>query len=201
MSYIISIEGIDAVGKDTQSRLLETWLRKHGFDTARLSFPDYRTTIGREIKAFLSGKRQYLPELQHMLFAANRWEKVPLINELRNENKVIIVNRYSESNIVYGAAKGLKIEWLKSLEEGVPKSDLVMLLDAPSLKPMSRRPKARDSNEKDIQLQLRAQQLYIDLAPKFGWTLVDAQDDVESVHASIVKVVHKHMRLAGIIAP
>ncbi|MDG6920373.1 MAG: dTMP kinase [Nitrososphaerota archaeon] len=198
MGYIISIEGIDAVGKHTQSRLLEAWLRNNGFHTVRLSFPDYRTTIGKEIKAFLSDKRRFVPELQHILFAANRWEKVPIINEYKNEHKIIIVNRYTESNIVYGAAKGLRIEWLKSLEEGIPKSDLVIVLDTAQLKPMSRRPKARDSNEKDVQLQLTAQQLYRKLASQFGWTIVDAHEGVESVHASVVKVVRKHMRMTGI---
>ncbi len=198
MGYIISIEGIDAVGKHTQSRLLEAWLKEKGFDTARFSFPDYRTTIGKEIKALLSGRRQFVPELQHILFAANRWEKVPMINEYKNENRVVIVNRYTESNIVYGAAKGLRIEWLESLEEGIPKSDLVIVLDTAQLKPMSRRPRPRDSNEKDIQLQLSAQQLYRKLASQFGWTIVDAQEGVESVHASVVKVVRKRMRTAGI---
>ena len=129
--HIISIEGIDAVGKQTQTLLLEAWLSKNKMKTVTLSFPDYETPIGKEIRAFLSGNRSFLPELQHMLFAANRWEKVPLINRYRAIGRTMIINRYSESNIVYGAANGLDVEWLRALEEGVPRSDAVMVLDAP----------------------------------------------------------------------
>lgn len=195
--YIIGIEGIDSVGKHTQSLLLEDWLRKNGVETVTLSFPDYETAIGKEIKAFLSGERTFLPELRHILFAANRWEKVPLINGYRKANKTIIVNRYSESNLVYGVANGLKIDWLIGLEEGVPKPDLVAVLDAPHTGLLSRRPGTKDSYENDSELQLRAQRLYRDLAPKFGWVVVDAGREIESVHDSLVEVVKEHMNLGG----
>lgn len=193
--YIIGIEGMDAVGKHTQSLLLETWLRKNGLETVTLSFPDYETPIGREIRAFLSGERAFLPELRHMLFAANRWEKVPLINGYLKANKTIIVNRYSESNLVYGVANGLRLEWLMSLEEGVPKPDLVVVLNAPHAGLLSRRPGTKDTYENDSELQTLVQRLYIELSTKFGWVVVDAGGEIESVHESLVEVVKKRMNL------
>ena len=114
-----------------------------------LSFPDYGTPIGKEIKAFLAGKRDFRAEVRHMLFAANRWEKSSLIRESQTENEVVIVNRYTESNLVYGVANGLRLDWLVALEEGLPKSDLVIVLDAPSKGLVSRRPGPKDSYEKD----------------------------------------------------
>jgi len=192
--YMIGIEGIDAAGKHTQSSLLESWLRKKGFETANLSFPDYDTPIGKEIRAFLSGERSYPKQVQHMLFAANRWEKVEQVEEFRKNNKVIIVNRYSESNIVYGVANGLRIQWLMTLEEGLPKPDLVLVLDAKPEGLRSRRPGPRDSYERNSRLQSRAQSLYRKLAPKFGWKLIDASRDVESVHRSIVGIVQNVMK-------
>jgi dTMP kinase len=195
--YMIGIEGIDAVGKHTQSLLLEAWFRDKGLETAILSFPDYETPIGKEIRAFLSGERDLLPQLRHMLFAANRWEKVPLIKEYREAKKTIIVNRYSESNIVYGVANGLQIEWLTALEEGIPKPDLVVVLDAPHAGLVTRRPGTKDSYEKDSELQLRAQTLYRDLAPRFGWVVLDASREVEAVHESLVEVVKQRMNLGG----
>lgn len=191
--YIIGIEGIDAVGKHTQSLLLEASLKKNGFDVVSLSFPDYSTQIGKEIRAFLNGERDYLPELKHMLFAANRWEKVPLIKEYKEANKVIIVNRYSESNIVYGVANGLKLDWLMTLEDGVPKPDLVMVLDAADTELASRRPGTKDSFEKDSDLQSRAQRTYRELATRFGWVVVDAKGEVEIVNKAVVEVVKEHM--------
>lgn len=195
--YIISIEGIDAVGKHTQSLLLETWLKGQGHKTALLSFPDYRTPIGREIRAFLSGKRAFVPELQHMLFAANRWEKVPLIKQYRDADTTIIINRYSESNVVYGVANGLNMRWLRSIEDGIPKSDMVLVLDAPPTALLSRRSREGDSYEKNARLQLRARELYRELAPRFGWKVVDAGRKVEEIHRSIVEVVKRQMKPGG----
>jgi len=190
---MIGVEGIDAVGKNTQTLLLEAWLKGSGVDTARLSFPDYETPIGKEIRAFLSGERESLPELRHLLFAANRWEKVPLIRELLGADNTVIVNRYTESNLVYGVANGLQIEWLAGLEHGIPKPDLVIVLDAPHTGLTMRRPGAKDSYEKDAQLQMRAQQLYTSLAPRFGWVVVDGSREIKTVHESIVEIVKQRM--------
>ena len=192
---MIGIEGIDAVGKQTQSSLLERWLRDRGLKTTSLSFPDYDTSIGKEIRAFLSGQRDFLPELQHMLFAANRWEKAPLIRQYKETNTITIVNRYSESNFAYGLADGLDIEWLMALEQGLPKTDLVIVLDASPSGLMSRRPGQGDSYETNSKLQSSAQEAYKKLAPLFGWRVVDASKDIETVHASVVEIVKKSMSL------
>ena len=152
MGRIIAIEGVDAVGKQTQSLLLQGWIKDQGFKVASLSFPDYETPIGREIRAFLAGRRNFQAEVRHMLFAANRWEKISQIKELQKENEALVVNRYTESNLVYGAAHGLRLEWLVALEEGIPKSNLVIVLDAPSKSLTSRRPGVKDSYEKDREI-------------------------------------------------
>ena len=192
---IVAIEGIDAVGKHTQSLLLQTWLRKHGTRASSLSFPDYGTPIGREIKAFLAGKRSFPAEVRHMLFAANRWEKLSLIKESVAENEVVIVNRYTESNLAYGLANGLPLKWLLSLEEGIPKSDLVVVLVAPTERVKTRRPGPKDSYEKDHDLQVRVQSFYEELAPKFGWVTVDGSRAVSAVHRSITEVVKRELEV------
>ena len=60
---------------------------------------------------------------------ANRWEKVDEIKKAQEKNSVVIMNRYAESNLVYGLANGLKLPWLEGLDAGLPKSDLVIILD------------------------------------------------------------------------
>jgi dTMP kinase len=186
--YIVAIEGIDAVGKNTHSLLLSRWLEKKGVATALTSFPDYDTRIGKEIKSFLSGERTYPKELQHLLFAANRWEKRDELESLLRAGEAIIVNRYSESNLAYGVANGLDLDWLANLEKGMPKANLVILLDAPPHSLTSRRPRdKKDAYEKSSALQAKAQKAYRELARRRGWSLIDASGTLESVQASIVK--------------
>lgn len=194
MGFMIGVEGIDAAGKQTQSALLEEWLRNRGLKVSSLSFPDYETPIGKEIRAFLSGQRDFVPELQHMLFAANRWEKAPLIRELRDADRVLIVNRYSESNLVYGVANGLPLDWLATLEEGLPKADLVVVLDASPAGLLSRRPGSSDYYERNAGLQSRAQALYRRLSHRYGWSIVDASEGIETVHRAVIGVVGERMR-------
>jgi dTMP kinase len=193
--YIVAIEGIDAVGKSTHSLLLSAWLKKQGIATTRISFPDYDTPIGKEIKAFLSGGRTYPKELQHLLFAANRWEKLEELESRLRAGEAIIINRYSESNLAYGVANGLDAGWLANLEKGMPKSNLVILLDAPPRSLASRRPAGRkDAYEKSSTLQVNAQKAYRELARGHGWSLIDASGTVDDVQAAIVKTTKAALR-------
>ena len=74
-------------------------------------------------------KRKFPPEIIHYLYAANRWEKLEEIKKSAAKNSILIMNRYYHSNLVYGIANGLKEKWLQNLENGIPKADLVIVLD------------------------------------------------------------------------
>jgi len=50
---VITFEGIDQSGKETQSKLLTSRLKDLGYSVGHIYFPDYDTPIGREIRAFL----------------------------------------------------------------------------------------------------------------------------------------------------
>ncbi len=191
---LIAVEGIDAAGKRTQSLLLSTWLEQKRLNCKIISFPDYTTRIGKEIKAFLAGKRRYPKELKHILFAANRWEKLEEIKSPLDKNGVLVVDRYTESNLAYGVAEGLKLDWLLNLEEGLPPTDLVVLLDAPPTITRSRRQVSQDIYEADYELQKNARAAYRELAHKFGWKLVDATGDVKDIQKQIRRIVSKKLK-------
>jgi hypothetical protein len=38
-----------------------------------LSFPEYETPIGREIRQALDGAREFTPDVMQLLYVANRW--------------------------------------------------------------------------------------------------------------------------------
>lgn len=153
-----------------------------------MSFPDYNTPTGKEITSFLSRGKRYPPELQHLLFAANRWEKYNEIRARLRAGDVIIIDRYTESNLAYGAANGLDPDWLAGLENGLPKSDIVIVLDAPVRSLGSRRsPRKKDTYEKSSSLQDRAKNAYIQLARQHGWAVVDAGTSVSIVQDRVLK--------------
>src|ERR687897_14093 len=98
---IIVLEGIDKAGKGTQCRLLHNAIKKSGMDSIILDFPDYSTTIGKEIRLFLDGRRSYSKEVQHLLLSVNRWEKKEDIEKIRKSGTMIIMDRYYQSNLEF----------------------------------------------------------------------------------------------------
>lgn len=195
---LIGIEGIDAAGKRTQSSLLKDWFNSKGFSTSGLSFPDYSTRLGNEIKEFLRGSRSYSPEVRHMLFAADRWEHKSLIEERLRRYNAVVVNRYTESNFAYGIANGLPLEWLVNLEAGLPKTDLVLVLDAPPSALSGRRGRVKDDYEKDTALQSRARDAYLELANRFGWTVINAAQPIKATHLLVTSAVSDLLSNHGI---
>lgn len=194
---LIGIEGIDAVGKRTQTSILSSWLQSRGHTTHTVSFPDYGTTLGKEIKRFLLGTRNYPPEVRHMLFAANRWEKKDELESVLSKTGIVIVNRYSESNLAYGVANGLKLEWLVNLEAGLPKPDTVIVLDAPPVVLRSRRGPNMDEYERNTGLQERTREAYLKLAGDFGWEVVDATGGIDATNQALIGVVSDSLKAAG----
>jgi dTMP kinase len=193
----VAVEGVDAVGKRTQTSLLKAWLEARGFSVSALSFPAYETPIGKQIRDFLDGKISYPPQVRAMLYAANRWEKKGELEATLSKTDVTIVDRYTGSNLAYGVSSGLALEWLRALDSGLPEPDLTLVLDAPLAKTMPRRGGTKDSYEGDANLQETARRTYLELAKRFGWTVVDAGAGIEEVGGSIRSAVSKALGASG----
>ena len=185
---IVTFEGGDQAGKKTQSALLAKRLKSLKIKTKLFSFPDYSTPIGKEIDKYLHGKRKFPPQTIHTLLAANRWEKVDEIKKAQEKNSVVIMNRYAESNLVYGLANGLKLPWLEGLDAGLPKSDLVIVLDVPQNESFKRKKQNRDKFEKNVKFSQTISRTYRKLAKKKRWKIIDATQSKNDVHQDIMRV-------------
>ena len=191
---IIVIEGIDKAGKTTQANLLLKKLK--GKKYVKFDFPDYSTPVGIEIKQFLDGKRDYSDEVKMMLLSANRWEKKSEIESIIGKGTTIIMNRYYQSNLVYGLSKGLKLKWLLALDEGLPKADLVVVIDIKTNTLVRRsRNDITDTFEQDLDLIRNVRRNYKMLANKFNWHIIDGEDTVNIVNVQVVELVRKIMKI------
>jgi len=188
---IIALEGTDQAGKKTQTEMLVKALRRSKIKTAVFSFPDYSTIIGKEIKNYLYGKRKFPLEIIHYLYAANRWEKLEEIKKSAAKNSILVMNRYYHSNLVYGIANGLKEKWLQKLEEGLPKADLVIILDASQNDSFSRKKSKRDRFEKNKDFSQKISQIYRRLAKKHRWKIVNASGTKQEIHKEVLKIIFK----------
>lgn len=158
-------------------------------------FPDYKTPVGKEIRKYLDGKRKFPPQVIHCLLAANRWEKLDQILDAQEKNSVLIMNRYYQSNLVYGLANGMKQKWLETLDEGLPKADLVILLDVTQKESFSRQKTNRDKFEKNEEFLRKISKIYKTTAKKKRWKVIDASKSKEEVHKEIMKTFSKKIGL------
>ncbi len=191
---IVVIEGTDKAGKTTQSRMLLEALKNQGKVCAILDFPDYTTPIGMEIRAFLNGRRDYPTEAKHLLFSANRWEKKKEIESMVENGTTVVMNRYWQSNLAYGAANSVDPGWLMKLDKGLPREDLVIvLLVSPTLS--AKRAETQDAFEADRQLAARAHRNYVKYAKQFGWKVINGSKSKDQVHQEIMKLVRKELKV------
>jgi len=190
---IIVLEGFDQAGKGTQSKLLAKALKTRKLKCKIFSFPDYSTPIGKEIKNYLSGKRKFPPQVIHCLLAANRWEKSKEIEKFLSKDYVLIMNRYYQSNLVYGITNGLELEWLSSLDAGLPKENLVIVLDVKPKESFNRKKIQRDKFEKNKDFAQKIVHNYRILAKELGWEIVDASQTKSKVHKDVMEVVLRYL--------
>ncbi|HOO99074.1 MAG TPA: dTMP kinase [Bacteroidales bacterium] len=143
---LIVIEGIDGAGKSTQIGLLRKYFSGLGLVCEHLHFP--RTDepyFGELIARFLRGEFGSLnnvdPWLVAMLYAGDRKDAGEQIRNWLNDGRVVLLDRYTYSNIAYQCAKlddrhsqDLLMNWIIDLEFrhfGIPFPDLNIFLDVP----------------------------------------------------------------------
>lgn len=192
---IIVLEGIDKAGKGTQCKLLQNDIMKAGLNCKILDFPDYSTPIGKEIRLFLDGRRSYSSEVQHMLLSVNRWEKKEEIEKMLQNGTIIIMDRYYQSNIVYGLSNGLGLDWLINLDKGLPKEDIVIILEIDPETSYKRINYNRDLFEKNLEFLLNVKQNYQKLSQVYKWRIINGEETVEKIHMKISSLVKEKLNI------
>jgi len=185
------IEGLDGSGKSTQIKLLGDYLKKSGFKYEYLHFPRTEAPwFGELIARFLRGEFGSLdkvdPYLVAMLYAGDRRDAAALIRKWFDEGNVVLLDRYTYSNIAYQCAKyedskrqdELK-EWILRLEFEhfmIPRPSVNIFLDVPvsfiegrlmseregdDRKYLNGKP---DIHESNINFQIRVRNMYLRVA-------------------------------------
>lgn len=215
MGFIINIEGTDGCGKHTQSEKLVDALKELGKDVITQSFPNYDSPSSGPVKMYLGGEfgdtASCLDAYQaSALFAIDRLCTMKMLD---TENKVVVLDRYTNSNLTFQNTKILDVKerdkfekWLLNFEFEdlkLPKPDVVIFLDMPvekSIELAHARKELKTGGKKDIH---EADDAYLthcynvgmETAKKYGWTVVHCTDasgnikTIEDIHKDILKIV------------
>ncbi|MBN2666827.1 MAG: dTMP kinase [Bacteroidales bacterium] len=185
------IEGVDGSGKSTQLKLLNEYFTGMGYSCEFLHFPRTGSPyFGELIARFLRGEFGSIgdvdPYLVAMLYAGDRKDASGMIKNWLDEGRIVLLDRYTYSNIAYQCAKLNDLEsqerllnWILSLEFshfGIPKPDLNIFLDVPfsftekklrtgrTGKDRDYLKGSRDIHEESMSFQLRVRDIYLRVA-------------------------------------
>jgi dTMP kinase len=147
MGILITIDGLDGSGKQTQSELLEKRLSQMGVKTRVVSFPDYESNSSALVKMYLGGEFSHDPEAVNAyaassFFAVDRFASfVKDWKEDYDNGTVIIANRYTTANAIHQLSKikdeGEREDFLKWLWDfefkklAIPEPDITFFLEVP----------------------------------------------------------------------
>jgi dTMP kinase len=190
----VVLEGGDGCGKSTQARRLVARLRDIGREVVATREPG-ATETGAAIRSLVLGGGDLDPRAEALLIAADRAEHVAaVIRPALDRGAVVVSDRYIPSSLAYqGVARGLGVEEIARLSEwatGGLAPDLVIVLDVPAGEAAERRAGPQDRMEREPDsFRVAVNQAYRDLTARFGWTLVDGREPVESVAEQIWELV------------
>ncbi len=201
---IILIEGTDCSGKETQTNLLLEKLVKNNILCKKMSFPRYNTPTGRIIGQCYLGKKNlgkgdvgWFGDASNLdakaaclYYAADRFVASQEIKNIINSGKHLILDRYAESNMAHqgGKEKDMNkriklINFVNNLEYNLlnlPKPDSIIFLYMPyqvSMELKKEHNEEADLHESDINHIKNAEETYLMLSEKRGWTKIECAPD------------------------
>jgi len=134
--FLITIEGIDKVGKTTQKRNIVKYLRDLKQEAVPLFEPG-NTYLGEEIKRLiLFSKIDVCNEAELFLYMADRSQHfLEKIQPALKAGYIVVMDRFVDSTIAYqGYGRGFNVELIKVLNKYIIEGyepDLTFLLDIP----------------------------------------------------------------------
>ena len=192
------IEGTDGSGKETQSKKLFEYLNNKGLKVKSYSFPIYSSPTGMMVGGPYLGKSEicesYFPEtsayvdplVSSLYYAADR--RYNFLNEIEEEmykNDIIILDRYTMSNMGHqaGKAKNKKdrdkiLKFIEILEFDLcelPRPDMVVFLHMPfeAAKELRKNRVSSDGNEMSDTHLKNAEKNYVEIANFYKWKYIN----------------------------
>ncbi len=220
---LIVIEGVDGSGKETQTKALYERLKADGEDIIKISYPRYDKESSALVKMYLRGDFGSDPEaispyIASTFYAVDRYASYKEdYEEFYKEGGMVLVDRYTTSNMVHQASKIMDaqererfLEWLWNYEfqlYGLPVPDLVFFLDIPMEINQGLREgrlnkstgeEEQDIHELDGEYLKKSYENALTLVDRYGWQRISCLREgrlrtIEDIHGEIYKKVRKFL--------
>lgn len=217
---LIVVEGAcDGIGKTTQYEMLCKRLKADGLEVANHHFPSYGTYQGVPVEKYLKGEygqpNELSPYFINSLYASDRgitW--YTSLKKLYEQGKIILLDRYTTSSLIYQSALIEDIEQKKKFIDyvidfeyskiGIKEPDNVIFLYAPfDLVTKMRKARkenegvANDIHESNLDFMKKVYESAMFIADYLSWNKVDCSDNnkmrsINDIHEEVYRLVKKN---------
>ena len=214
---LIVVEGAcDGIGKTTQYEMLCNHLLNDGQEIANHHFPSYGTYQGAPVEKYLKGEfgqpSELSPYFVNSLYATDRgitW--YTSLKQLYEQGKIILLDRYTTSSLIYQSALIEDIEQKKKFIDyvidfeynkiGIKKPDNVIFLYAPfDLVTKMRNDRKQnggivnDIHESNLEFMKKVYENAMFIADYLSWDKVQCNDgnkmrDIDDIHKEIYSLI------------
>lgn len=188
---LITIYGVNNIGKSTHAHLLVKRLSDEGLDAVYVKYPIYDIEptgvfLNRVLRESGHTGQQMSEEELQMWFTLNRYQFESRLRGWLAHGKIVIAEDYIGTGIGWGVTKGADQKWLEELNRYLLKEDFSLLLEG------NRTLKAKEEghiHEANDELVDRARAVFSRLADAYGWTRVQLEPVKEDTAEKIYREV------------
>lgn len=207
---LIAVEGLDGSGKSTQLYLVKRWLEMAGF---RVFFTEWNSSVLVKKSTTKGKKRQLLTpttfSLIHATDFADRYERQIL--PLLRAGYLVLADRYIFTALARDAVRGVDRNWVETLYSFAVHPDITFYFRVPLEVSLNRilegRPALKyheagldmgwstDPYESFRMFQGKVFAQYEELLGKFGFTVIDASEEIHVQQARVRQIITEQIDL------
>jgi thymidylate kinase len=191
---LITLYGINGIGKTTQTERLVGFLEERGLKASRLKYPVYGLEpegpfIYKYLRdpEFRSRNPRTTEELQK-LYADNRERYEPELRRRLSEGEWIVAEDYVGTGVAWGLAWGADLEYLEEINRRLLGPDLAILMHGHRFETAI---ESNHRNETEGERIRICKNIHLLLAGRYGWKTVDANRSMEEVGEDISNLVRE----------
>lgn len=187
----MAIEGIDGSGKTTVAIKLVKKLKELGYKV-EYTYEPFSSPFSEALKKYIEEAGEAEAEIETLAMALDRLFHVKkVIEPLLKNGYIVITDRYIHSSIAYQGAKGIDIEWIKTVNRYAIEPDLVIYLRVP-LEIALERIKKKEPRWKyfeDVSRLKKVQEIYELLASQGALIAIDATQSVDEIVEQCLRII------------
>ncbi|MBI4127390.1 hypothetical protein HY463_01650 [Candidatus Peregrinibacteria bacterium] len=189
---LITLYGVNNIGKSTQAKKLVERLEKAGKKAKYIKYPVYELEpTGVFLNKYLRGeiKDAISEEELQMWFTLNRYQFEPTLKKLLAEGYIVVAEDYTGTGIAWGSAKGADMAWLEGMNKFLIREDLAILLEGERFTAAVEAGHIHETNPDFIE---KSRASHATLAEKYGWKRVRVVEGIDKTADLIWGIVVAH---------